>query len=131
MSDEVEHAIVFKVPKGFTVFLLRKSCHVFIFLYTRNTSALPFGLQEIEQILISKTIIVDSVSELSLDILDEIANDFEFVSVSLGLTRRNDVHVDFTGGWISCRLLECILDKHDGLVDISLLNYFREAHFCE
>lgn len=131
MTDEVEHAIVFEVPECFAVFLLRKCCHALIFLYTWNTSALPFGLQEIEQILISKTTIVNSVAERRLDILDVIANDFELVGASLGLTRRNDVHVDFTGSWISCRLLQCIFDQHDSLVDISLLNCFREAHFGE
>ena len=128
MTDEVEYAIVLEVPKCFTVLLLCELRHVLIVLHSWNTSIVPLRLQEVEQILIPQTVIVNSFFELCLDTLDVFANYLKFFGACLRLSGCDDVHVDFASGWISRRLLKCILDKHDGLFHIMLLNLLGEAH---
>ena len=131
MTDEVEHTVVLEVPKCFTVLFLCERSHIFVVLHSWNTSIVPLRLQEVEQVLVPQAVVVNSFFELCLDALDVVADYLKFLGARLCLSGCDDVHVDFASGWISRRLLKCILDKHDGLFHIALLDLFGEAHLGE
>ena len=102
MTDETDDVVILQVSQGFPELLLRYLLHSFVVLDSWNATLLPFLLNKIIQIAVLQSIGVNSLSKLSLNVLDKVADYIKLLGARLGLPGCDDIHVDFTSGWISC-----------------------------
>lgn len=128
MSNQANDVVILQVLERLPVLFL---CHLFesdLALRTIDAAISPFLLQEVQQVSVLQPLCVDSVSELSLDVLDEGDDDLQLLCACLRLASCDDVHVDLSSSWIGGRLLQRILDKLNGFINILLFNVLSQSH---
>lgn len=128
MPNQADDVVVLQVVECFTELLLADLLHAFLGAHALDAAGLPFGLEEIVEICVLQPRLVDSIPELRLNILDEIADYPQLLRARLRLPRRDDVHVDLARRRIRRRLLQRRLDQEHCLLNILPLHELGQAH---